>query len=92
MSHSPDMSAYEQHFYDRSRQHLDTSLSTGTRIIDAIRAAMLLAAYSYSCGRHHEVCVLVRSGSTNALQGFMMSGIVMRFVKAYDRCPQTDPR
>lgn len=49
------MSAYEQHFFDRASHHLSVSVATGDRIVDAIRAAMLLAAYSYSCGRHHEV-------------------------------------
>ncbi|KAK4684738.1 hypothetical protein P7C73_g5431, partial [Tremellales sp. Uapishka_1] len=45
---------------------LDATSASSDRLMDAIRAAMLLAAYSYSSGRHHE--------------GWIMAGRAVRLV------------
>lgn len=55
MSNSPDASPMEQHFFMASCQALDVSTANADRLIDCMRAAMLLSAYSYTSGRYHEV-------------------------------------
>ncbi|BEI88355.1 uncharacterized protein CcaverHIS019_0110730 [Cutaneotrichosporon cavernicola] len=54
MSNSPQMVNMEKHFFEEACKHLEISTSTVDRLIDAVRAAMLLSAYSHSSGRHHE--------------------------------------
>lgn len=54
ISNSPQMVSMEKHFFEEACKHLDISTSTVDRLIDAVRAAMLLSAYSHSSGRHHE--------------------------------------
>lgn len=66
ISNSPSMSEQEQNFFEQGCKHLDTSTSTVDRLIDAVRAAMLLAAYSHSSGRHHE--------------GWCLAGLAVRLV------------
>lgn len=55
MSNSPIASPMEMHFFDASLKALDMSSANGDRLIDCMRAAMLLSAYSYTSGRYHEV-------------------------------------
>ncbi|KAL7419330.1 hypothetical protein Q5752_006168 [Cryptotrichosporon argae] len=66
MSNSPRSSSMEADFFHDACRFLDASTSTVDRLIDAIRAAMLLAAYSYSSGRHHE--------------GWCLAGVAVRLV------------
>jgi hypothetical protein len=54
MSNSPQMVNMEKHFFEEACKHLEISTSTVDRLIDAVRAAMLLSVYSHSSGRHHE--------------------------------------
>ncbi|KAL1407328.1 hypothetical protein Q8F55_006750 [Vanrija albida] len=54
ISNSPQMVNMEKHFFEQSVKALDSSTSSVDRLIDSVRAAMLLAAYSHSSGRHHE--------------------------------------
>ncbi|CAK9784910.1 unnamed protein product [Cutaneotrichosporon oleaginosum] len=54
MSNSPQMVNMEKHFFEEACKYLEMSTSTVDRLIDAVRAAMLLAVYSHSSGRHHE--------------------------------------
>lgn len=54
ISNAPQMSNMEKQFFEQACTHLDISTSTVDRLIDGVRAAMLLSAYSYASGRHHE--------------------------------------
>lgn len=54
ISNAPQLSNMEKQFFEQACTHLDISTSTVDRLIDGVRAAMLLSAYSYSSGRHHE--------------------------------------
>ena len=47
----------EAHFFDASCKALDLSSVNADRLIDCMRAALLLSAYSYTSGRYHEVRV-----------------------------------
>ena len=66
ISNSPQMSNMEKHFFELACKHLEVSTSTVDRLIDGVRAAMLLSAYSHSSGRHHE--------------GWCMAGLAIRLV------------
>ncbi|ODO08602.1 hypothetical protein L198_00333 [Cryptococcus wingfieldii CBS 7118] len=54
LSQAPNPVALEQHFYAEALRHLDAAAASNDRLVDAIRAAMLLSAYTYTNGRHHE--------------------------------------
>jgi hypothetical protein len=54
ISNSPQMVNMEKYFFEQACKALDSSTSSVDRLIDSVRAAMLLAAYSHSSGRHHE--------------------------------------
>ncbi|KAK1921689.1 hypothetical protein DB88DRAFT_443137, partial [Papiliotrema laurentii] len=58
MTNSPKVSPMEQHFFEASCRALDVSSSNADRLIDCMRAAMLLSCYSYSSGRYHEGWIL----------------------------------
>lgn len=45
----------EDRFFREAYRHLDAAAANNDRLIDAIRAAMLLSAYTYTNNRHHEV-------------------------------------
>jgi hypothetical protein len=45
----------EGNFWAAATRALDMQTSNADRLIDAIRAAMLLSAYAYTSGRFHEV-------------------------------------
>ncbi|KAK8847547.1 hypothetical protein IAR55_005405 [Kwoniella newhampshirensis] len=66
MSNAPNLSAMEQHFFSAACRHLDSAGPSSDRLIDAVRAAMLLSAYSYTSGRHHE--------------GWLIAGLAVRLV------------
>lgn len=59
ISNSPQMSSMEQTFFTAACRHLDISSANGDRLMDCLRAAMLLSAYSYTSGRFHEVRVML---------------------------------
>jgi len=63
MSHPPNMSTMETHFYQQAIVHLDASAATGDRLMDCIRAAFLLSAFQYMNGRHHSVSFLQGGGA-----------------------------
>ncbi|OCF30778.1 hypothetical protein I316_07585 [Kwoniella heveanensis BCC8398] len=66
MSNSPDLAAMEAHFFAEACRHLDSAGPNSDRLIDAVRAAMLLCSYSYTNGRHHE--------------GWLIAGLAVRLV------------
>ncbi|WRT64635.1 uncharacterized protein IL334_001569 [Kwoniella shivajii] len=66
MSASPNLSAMEAHFFSEACRHLDSAGPNSDRLIDAVRAAMLLCAYAYTNGRHHE--------------GWLIAGLAVRLV------------
>ncbi|WVF69634.1 hypothetical protein IAT40_004413 [Kwoniella sp. CBS 6097] len=66
MSNSPDLAAMEAHFFAEACKHLDSAGPNSDRLIDAVRAAMLLCSYSYTNGRHHE--------------GWLIAGLAVRLV------------
>lgn len=66
LSNSPQMSHHESGFFEQAYKHLEVSTSTVDRLMDAVRAAMLLSAYSHSSGRHHE--------------GWCLAGLAVRLV------------
>lgn len=45
----------EDRFFTEACRHLDAAAANNDRLIDAIRAAMLLSAYTYTNNRHLEV-------------------------------------
>ncbi len=49
------MSSMEHTFFVAACRQLDLSSANGDRLIDCLRTAMLLSAYSYTSGRFHEV-------------------------------------
>lgn len=53
----------EERFFTEACRHLDAAAANSDRLIDAIRAAMLLSAYAYTNNRHHEVSCLDFFGS-----------------------------
>lgn len=55
MSNSQNKSAMEHHFFTQACRHLTASSSSNDRLLDGMRAAMLLCTYSYTSGRFHEV-------------------------------------
>lgn len=66
MSNSPTQSAMEKHFFARAGESLDVSTANNDRLMDSMRAAMLLSAYSFTSGRFHE--------------GWILSGVAVRIV------------
>nr|XP_018265326.1 uncharacterized protein I303_01690 [Kwoniella dejecticola CBS 10117]OBR87484.1 hypothetical protein I303_01690 [Kwoniella dejecticola CBS 10117] len=66
MTASPNLSAMEAHFFAEACRHLDSAGPNSDRLIDAVKAAMLLCAYSYTNGRHHE--------------GWLIAGLAVRLV------------
>ncbi|WWD21638.1 hypothetical protein CI109_106124 [Kwoniella shandongensis] len=66
MSNAPNVSAMEHHFFSAACRYLDSAGPNSDRLIDAVRAAMLLSAYSYTNGRHHE--------------GWLIAGLAVRLV------------
>ena len=48
----------EHHFFKAACQALDVSSANGDRLIDCLRAAMLLSVYSFTSGRFHEGWIL----------------------------------
>ena len=63
MSNSPNMVAVEQTFFDNACRALDLNSANGDRLIDCLRAAMLLSAWSFVSGRFHEVRTFIPSQS-----------------------------
>ncbi|WVQ75879.1 hypothetical protein IAR50_005513 [Cryptococcus sp. DSM 104548] len=59
LSQAPNPVALEQHFYTEALRHLDAAAASNDRLVDVIRAAMLLGAYTYTNGRHHEGWLVV---------------------------------
>ena len=55
MSSSPNMGPMEQTFFKNACDALDLNSANGDRLIDCLRAAMLLSAWSFTSGRFHEV-------------------------------------
>jgi hypothetical protein len=49
------MVSMESTFFDRAQFALNASSSNGERLIDTVRCAVLLSAYTYTSGRFHEV-------------------------------------
>ncbi|WWC68074.1 uncharacterized protein I206_101993 [Kwoniella pini CBS 10737] len=68
MTASPNLSAMEAHFFAEACRHLDSAGPNSDRLIDAVKAAMLLCAYSYTNGRHHE--------------GWLIAGLAVRLVSS----------
>ncbi|ORX34022.1 hypothetical protein BD324DRAFT_638058 [Kockovaella imperatae] len=66
MSSSPNMGEMEQTFFDNACRALDLNSANGDRLIDCLRAAMLLSAWSFVSGRFHE--------------GWIISGMAVRLV------------
>ncbi|ORY20914.1 hypothetical protein BCR39DRAFT_554526 [Naematelia encephala] len=62
MSVSPNMSSMEEHFYEEACEHLDVSSNNGDRLLDCLKASMLLSAYSFTSGRFHEGWLLAGLG------------------------------
>lgn len=56
----------ENNFYTAATRSLEAQTSSADRLLDAIRAAMLLSAYTYASGRFHE--------------GWLLAGVAMRLV------------
>ncbi|WVO16679.1 hypothetical protein L204_104359 [Cryptococcus depauperatus] len=63
---TPNVAAMQQHFYSEATRHLDAAAASNDRLLDVIRAAMLLSAHTYTNGRYHE--------------GWLFSGIAVRLV------------
>lgn len=59
MSNAPQTSPMEEHFFTASCRALDISSANADGLIDCMRSAYLLSAYSYTSGRYHEVCASV---------------------------------
>ncbi|KAK6903579.1 hypothetical protein I203_107084 [Kwoniella mangroviensis CBS 8507] len=66
MTASPNLVPMEAHFFAEACRHLDSAGPNSDRLIDAVKAAMLLSAYSYTNGRHHE--------------GWLIAGLAVRLV------------
>ncbi|WVW78287.1 hypothetical protein I302_100241 [Kwoniella bestiolae CBS 10118] len=66
MTASPNLVPMEAHFFAEACRHLDSAGPNSDRLIDAVKAAMLLCAYSYTNGRHHE--------------GWLIAGLAVRLV------------
>ncbi|WWC86753.1 uncharacterized protein L201_001631 [Kwoniella dendrophila CBS 6074] len=66
MTASPNLAAMEAHFFAEACRHLDSAGPNSDRLIDAVKAAMLLCAYAYTNGRHHE--------------GWLIAGLAVRLV------------
>jgi hypothetical protein len=64
ISTSPPIRALEAHFYSIASRQLDESIARADRLLDATRAAAILAVYKYSLARYHE--------------GMMMGGMAAR--------------
>lgn len=55
MTKNPPQPQIEMHFYLAATKALEAQTGVADRLIDGIRAAMLLSAYVYTSGRFHEV-------------------------------------
>ncbi|OXC70566.1 hypothetical protein AYX13_01043 [Cryptococcus neoformans] len=66
LSQAPNSASMEERFFTEACRHLDAAAANCDRLIDAIRAAMLLSAYAYTNNRHHE--------------GWLVAGIAVRLV------------
>ncbi|KIR41067.1 hypothetical protein I307_03231 [Cryptococcus deuterogattii 99/473] len=66
LSQAPNSVSMEDRFFREAYRHLDAAAANNDRLIDAIRAAMLLSAYTYTNNRHHE--------------GWLVAGIAVRLV------------
>ncbi|KAL7423900.1 hypothetical protein Q5752_001485 [Cryptotrichosporon argae] len=66
ISSSPPIRALEGRFCEIAEQRLQESIKNGDRLLDACRAASMLAVYKYSLAKYHE--------------GWMMTGTAARLV------------
>ncbi|WVR04759.1 hypothetical protein IAU60_001771 [Kwoniella sp. DSM 27419] len=66
MSNKAELTSMEEYFYSQAHKYLEIAAPSSDRLLDSIRAAMLLCCYSYANGRHHE--------------GWLMAGLAMRLV------------
>ncbi|KAK4686784.1 hypothetical protein P7C73_g3328, partial [Tremellales sp. Uapishka_1] len=54
ISSSPSIRSLEQHFYSIAAKQLEEAISRADRLLDATKAATILAVYKYSHARYHE--------------------------------------
>lgn len=64
MSNQTPQPQMEAKFYNAACRALDAQTGVADRLLDGIRAAMLLSAYVYTAGRFHE--------------GWLLSGVAVR--------------
>ena len=50
----PGLAMMEHNFFVAACQALERSSASNDRLLDSIRAAMLLGAYSFTSGRYHQ--------------------------------------
>ena len=55
ISHQTQAPSMEQHFFTSACKALDVSSASRDRLMDCLRAVMLLSSYTYTAGRYHEV-------------------------------------
>lgn len=60
----PPIRALESHFYSIALRQLEEAVAHADRILDATRAATMLAVYKYGLAKYHE--------------GYMMTGMAAR--------------
>lgn len=77
-SDAPSIRSLESHFYSIALRQLEEAVARCDRILDATRAASMLAVYKYGLAKYHE--------------GYMMTGMAARYVSALLLYPSGEVR
>lgn len=80
VSTSAPIRALESHFYSIASRQLEEAIAHADRLVDAVRAAAMLAVYKYSLGRYHEGYMAVGQAARSVLL------VKLKIDKTADQC------